>query len=49
MNKPPDTSPLLCSDGKCCIQEIVGVLLYHARALNSNPLVFLSDIGIEQN
>ena len=48
MNKPPDLPPNLSSDGKRYIQEVVGVILYHARALNSPALVALSCIGTEQ-
>ena len=47
-NKPPDLPPNLSSDGKRYIQEVVGVILYHARALNSPVLVALSCIGTEQ-
>ena len=48
MNKPPDFSPTLSSDGKRRIQEVIGVILYHTRALNSSALVALSSIGTEQ-
>ena len=48
MNQPPGISPLLGTDGKRRIQEVVGVLLYHARVLNYPTLVSLSDIGTEQ-
>ena len=48
MNKPLDVSPTLSSDGKRRIQEVVGVILYHARALNLPTLVALSSIDTEQ-
>lgn len=45
LNKPTDTSTPHSLDGKWQIQEVVDVLLYHTRALNSSVLVALSDIG----
>ena len=48
MTQSPDTSKILDADGKRRIQEVVGVLLYHTRALNSPALASLSDIGTEQ-
>jgi hypothetical protein len=44
----PDTSELLNADRKYCIQEIVGVLLYYARAVDSKLLVALSVISTSQ-
>ena len=49
MTQSPDTSPILDSKGERRIQEVVGVLLYHVRALNSPDLASLSNIGTEQN
>ena len=48
MNKPQDCLANLSSDGKRRIQEVVAVILYHPRALNSLALVALSSIGTEQ-
>ena len=48
MTQLPDTSKILDADSKHRIHEVVGVLLYHARALNSTALASLSDIGTEQ-
>ena len=48
MTKSPDMSPFLDADGKRPIQEVVHVLLYLTRVLNSPAIASLSDIGTEQ-
>ena len=44
----PDSSSPLDSSGIKTIQETIGVLLYHARVLNSPLLAALNTLGIEQ-
>ena len=44
----PDTSNPLIAIGIKNVQEIIGVLLYQARALNSPLLAALKTLGIEQ-
>jgi hypothetical protein len=41
----PDTSELLDANCKCCVQEIVGSLLYYAQAVDNKLLVALSAIA----
>jgi hypothetical protein len=41
----PDASELLDATRKHCIQEILGSLLYYARAVNNKLLVVLSAIA----
>ena len=43
-----DTSPPLDSQGKKRVQDIVGVLLYYARAVNNKLIVGLSTIGSQK-
>ena len=43
----PDSSAPLDSSGIKTVQETIGVLLYHARALNSPLLVALDSFGTE--
>jgi hypothetical protein len=44
-----DTSELLDKHRKCCIQEIVGLLLYYAWAVNNKLLVALNAIATQQS
>ncbi len=44
----PDTLELLDATRKCCIQEIVGSLLYYAQAVDNKLLVALSAIAALQ-
>jgi hypothetical protein len=44
----PDSLELLIASRKCRIQEIVGSLLYYARAVNNKLLVALSAISAHQ-
>ncbi len=45
---PPDTSPLLDKKGVRRVQQIVGSILYYARAVDMTVLMALSSIAIEQ-
>ena len=42
---PPDASPPLSKSAKTVVQEVVGTILYYARAINSTALVALGSIG----
>ncbi len=44
-----DTSEQLNQHQKCCIQEIVGLLLYYAQAVNNKLLVAVSAIAAWQS
>ncbi len=44
----PNPSELLNASRKHCIQEIVGLLIYYARAVNNKLLVALSTISARQ-
>jgi hypothetical protein len=44
-----DTSEILNKHHKCCIQEIVGLLLYYAQAVDNKLLVALSTIAARQS
>jgi hypothetical protein len=44
----PDTSELFDASQKRCVQEIVGSLLYYARAVNNKLLVVLNAIAARQ-
>ena len=46
---PIDTSPKLDEAGKKCIQQIVGSLLYYARAVDPTILMALSAIAAQQS
>jgi hypothetical protein len=48
MAKPEDDSPLLPPEKITLIQQIVGTLLYYARAVDSNLLVALGTIAANQ-
>ena len=45
---PPDTTPLLPKDEKTRIQQIVGSILYYARAVDNTVLTAINHIGAEQ-
>jgi hypothetical protein len=45
LTAPPDQSPALDAKGATRIQEVVGVLLYYARAVDSTMLVALGTIA----
>ncbi len=45
---PPDTSPKLDAKGIKPVQQIVGSILYYARAINMRVLKALSSIAVEQ-
>jgi hypothetical protein len=45
---PPDTSPKLDAKGIKRVQQIVGSILYYARAINMTVLKALSSIAVEQ-
>eukprot|EP00804_Cyclotella_cryptica_P001099 CCRYP_008385-RA/>CCRYP_008385-RA protein AED:0.18 eAED:0.13 QI:0/0/0/1/0.4/0.16/6/0/1406 len=45
---PTDASAPLDSDGQKCIQQIVGALLYYARAVDNTILLSMSAIASEQ-
>ncbi len=45
---PPDVSPLLDKKGIKRVQQIVGSILYYARAVDMTVLMVLSTIAIEQ-
>ena len=49
MIEDPDFSPLLDSNGKHCLQEIIGTILYHARVINNPLLPALGSIVSEQS
>ena len=42
---PPDVSALLDAAGITRVQEIIGVLLYHARAVDNTLLVALGTLA----
>lgn len=44
----PDTSPALDAKGTTLVQQIVGCLLYYARAIDNTMLVALNTIGSSQ-
>ena len=44
----PDTSPLLDNQGIKYVQQVVGSLLYYARAIDGSMLTALNTIGSEQ-
>jgi hypothetical protein len=44
----PDAFELLGANHKCCVQEIVGPLLYYAQAVDNILLVMLSAIAARQ-
>ena len=44
----PDALELLGANHKCCVQEIVGPLLYYAQAVDNILLVMLSAIAARQ-
>jgi hypothetical protein len=44
----PDALELLNANRKCCVQEIVGSLLYYAQAVKNKLLVALSAIAAHQ-
>jgi hypothetical protein len=46
--KAPDTSPVLPATDKTYIQQVLGVLLYYGRAVDSTVLVALSSIASAQ-
>ena len=46
--QPTDDSPLLNKEKKKFVQEVTGVFLYYARAVDSTMLVALSAIAAEQ-
>jgi hypothetical protein len=46
--QPNDTSPLLSKEKKKFVQEVTGVFLFYARAVNSTMLVVLRAIAAEQ-
>lgn len=48
LSTPEDKSPLLDKDKKKFIQEVTGVFLFYARAVDSTMLVALSAIAAEQ-
>jgi len=45
LTAPSDDSAPLNSSEATCIQEVIGVLLYYARAVNSTMLVALASIA----
>ena len=45
----PDTSPSLSTPNKTKIQQIIGCLLYYARALDNTMLVALNTIAQSQS
>ena len=49
ITEDPDISPLLDSNGKHCLQEIIGTILYHARVINNPLLPALGSIASEQS
>ena len=46
--KPADTSPLLDKKGKQCVQSVVGLFLYYARAIDNTILPALNEISFLQ-
>jgi hypothetical protein len=44
---PPNSSPHLNAKGTKCIQQIVGNILYYARAVDMTVLMALSLIAVE--
>jgi hypothetical protein len=48
LTAPIDTSPLLDKDGVTRIQQIIGVFLYYARAVDSTMLVALGSLAAVQ-
>ena len=49
ISKPEDNAPLLPEERIKFIQQVVGVFMYYATAIDNTVLVFLSDIGSEQS
>ena len=49
LTPPPDDTAPLDSSGKTRIQEIIGVFLFYARAINSNMLVALGTLASAQS
>eukprot|EP00956_Cyclotella_meneghiniana_P033872 scaffold99769_cov87-Cyclotella_meneghiniana.AAC.1 len=47
-SQPLDESPLLNKEKKKFVQEVTGVFLFYARAVDSTMLVALSAIAAEQ-
>jgi hypothetical protein len=45
---PEDTSPQLDEAGICCVQRIIGSILYYARAVDMTVLMTLSTIASKQ-
>jgi hypothetical protein len=45
---PPDSYPRLNANGIKCVQQIVGIILYCARAVDMTVLMALSSIAVEQ-
>ena len=48
LTEPADTSPLLDAKGITCLQEVIGTLLYYARAIDSTMLVALRSLASAQ-
>ena len=45
----PDTSPPLSAPNRTTVQQIIGCLLYYARALDNTMLVALNTISQSQS
>jgi hypothetical protein len=48
LTEPADTSPPLSKDDIKSLQQVIGTLLYYARAVDSTMLVALSNLSLAQ-
>ena len=48
LTAPPDTTPVLPPSDRTRIQEIIGTLLFYARAIDDTMLVALNSLASEQ-
>ena len=46
---PPDSYPRLNANGIKCVQQIVGIILYCARAVDMTVLMALSSFAVKKN
>eukprot|EP00957_Ditylum_brightwellii_P108784 8298631-Ditylum_brightwellii.AAC.1 len=48
LSPAPDCTPELPPEGKCRIQQVIGTLMYYARAVDPTMLMLINAIAIQQ-